>query len=709
MFALAVLASIAAQGGAGAARGDSDGETDDVSVQLRKQVFVQRDARTLDRLIEIDFERRGQGLPGPVDDATFARRAFVSIAGRIPSSGELRDFLESVRSDKRADLIDALLASHGYSARMLPFWGDLLRARSNLQNGISGEPFIDRIARFVDGEEGYDEFVHDLLTAEGPVHEGGNGATGHLMRDRGMPEDSMANTMRVFLGTRMECAQCHDHPYDRWTQMDFFRMTAFTGGLSYRAPRPSRESMGVDMGMGAGMEGMSKAEQKALRDVLKGASPIIRGAGVACVRLPKDYAYADGEAGDWVTARAPFGEELEFEAPSAPPDSAGKSSKRSRKREKERRSRPPFDEDVESREAFAAWLTSDENPRFTRVVANRLWKLVMGQGLFEPVDDLKDDTISVHSGLQKRLERLMVDVEYDVREFMRVLYHTKHFARPAVASDALSEDTLIPGPAVRRLSAEQLWDSMLTWVVDDVDQELGRPRQARTQKVHDDYDAVVNLSPQELREMVRFRAMRVTDPDAYKKELRERQVAKKEQDREAQRAVLAEHSDEISALKRKIKLARRKKDKGREQLLREELKTIVRSRGERRRPSDLLRASDLPSPAPDGHFLRQFGQSDREQIVSAHTDASVPQVLALCNGFVEKRVLGYRGAVLMDRLEAAPTTRDEVEEAYLAMLGRVPRPEELRMWEEDLDASGSEAREDLVWTLANSLEFLFLR
>ena len=117
----------------------------------------------------------------------------------------------------------------------------------------------------------------------------------------------------------------------------------------------------------------------------------------------------------------------------------------------------------------------------------------------------------------------------------------------------------------------------------------------------------------------------------------------------------------------------------------------------------------MPSPAPEGHFLRQFGQSDREQIVSAHTDASVPQVLALCNGFVEKRVLAYRGALLMDRLEASPTTRDEVEEAYLAMLGRLPREGELADWERELDAGGLIAREDLVWTLANSLEFLFLR
>ena len=79
------------------------------------------------------------------------------------------------------------------------------------------------------------------------------------------------------------------------------------------------------------------------------------------------------------------------------------------------------------------------------------------------------------------------------------------------------------------------------------------------------------------------------------------------------------------------------------------------------------------------------------------------------DGFVEKRVLAARDSVLMDRLELAPIGAEEVEEAYLAMLGRPPRSTELAVWERELETRGDEGREDLVWTLANSLEFLFQR
>ena len=75
------------------------------------------------------------------------------------------------------------------------------------------------------------------MIAEGPAHATDNGATGHLMRDNGMPHDSMANTVRLFLGTRLECAQCHNHPFDHWTQKQFFEMAAFFGNMRYRDSR----------------------------------------------------------------------------------------------------------------------------------------------------------------------------------------------------------------------------------------------------------------------------------------------------------------------------------------------------------------------------------------------------------------------------------------------------------------------------------------
>ena len=123
----------------------------------------------------------------------------------------------------------------------------------------------------------------------------------------------------------------------------------------------------------------------------------------------------------------------------------------------------------------------------------------------------------------------------------------------------------------------------------------------------------------------------------------------------------------------------------------------------------LARAADLPSPAPPGSFLRQFGQSDRDQIEAASLEASVPQVLALLNGFLEDHVLQNPSALVMQDLEATPEAEERVELAYLSVLGRRPDLHERALWEEELAQGGEAACRDLVWTLINSPEFRFVQ
>ena len=110
----------------------------------------------------------------------------------------------------------------------------MLRVKSRLDGGVSGQPYIDFVKDSLAENQPFDEFVQEMLTAEGANLDEGNGAVGYYLRDRNMPEDNMSNTIRVFLGTRLECAQCHDHPFDDWTQRQYFEMVAFTGGMSYR-------------------------------------------------------------------------------------------------------------------------------------------------------------------------------------------------------------------------------------------------------------------------------------------------------------------------------------------------------------------------------------------------------------------------------------------------------------------------------------------
>jgi hypothetical protein len=153
----------------------------------------------------------------------------LDIIGRIPTMQETQAFLQSTDKDKRAKLIDALLASEGYTQHMFHFWADLLRVQSRANGGqgeMTSKPYLEHVKRRIRENMPYDAFVRELLTAQGKVWD--NPAIGYYMRDLGMPLDNLSNTTRVFLGTRIECAQCHNHPFDKWTQMQFYQMAAFT-------------------------------------------------------------------------------------------------------------------------------------------------------------------------------------------------------------------------------------------------------------------------------------------------------------------------------------------------------------------------------------------------------------------------------------------------------------------------------------------------
>ena len=167
--------------------------------------------------------------PNPItDDETFVRRAYLDIAGRIPTADEAREFLSSMGPTKRADLIDGLLDSDGYVSHQFNYWADILRitSRMNGQDPANGAAYARWVKDAIRDNMPYDKFVNELVTAQGMIDD--NGAVGFYLRDRGMPLDHLATTVQVFLGTQMVCAQCHDHPFDEWTQMNYYELAAFS-------------------------------------------------------------------------------------------------------------------------------------------------------------------------------------------------------------------------------------------------------------------------------------------------------------------------------------------------------------------------------------------------------------------------------------------------------------------------------------------------
>ncbi len=303
----------------------------------------------IDRIIEKSWKAAGVTGNPMTSDAVFLRRIYLDAIGRIPTLAEAHEFLDSTDKNKRSHLIEQLLHSEGYANHYLNFWADILRIDSTKGGGYNVVPFYMNFVRESLAENmPYDQFVRELITARGQAIE--NGAIGYTFRDAGMPLDHMANTVRVFLGTRLECAQCHNHPFDKWTQMDFYHMAAFSYGMKNRNGQTYGDQQDFQRRYFPEIDGGDRGRRNLLKSSLQYISaplrtdPAVLHDELMQPKLPHDYQYDDAEPEQKIGPATMFGDN------------------------------PDIGADSGRVEVYADWMTSPENPRFTKVIVNRLWK-----------------------------------------------------------------------------------------------------------------------------------------------------------------------------------------------------------------------------------------------------------------------------------------------------------------------------------------------
>lgn len=576
---------------------------------------VQQAAQKIDELVAADCARNHIPLNAPATDEQFLRRVYLDVAGRIPTLPETRAFLGSRDPAKRAKLIDHLLDSPGYISSSFDFFADLLRIETRAQGKIPGGTYITWIKQCLRDDTPWDRMVYQMLTATGHVYQ--DGAAGYYLRDAGMPLDNMANTARIFLGTQIGCAQCHDHPFEKWTQHDFYAMAAYTFGVETRkfprtAVRPAKllkQIKAMDL---------PRQVDQAVRHIL-----ILNRYAVwernKPIRLPEDYKYDDAKPRSVVKPEVIFGKLTP--RPGETP-----------------------------RQAFARWLTAPDNPRFAEVIANRLWKRMLGAGVIEPVDDITEDTHPANPELMTYLTQLMVRQKFDMKQYLRVVLNTKTYQRQASHTElAPGVAYHFPGPALRRMTAEQVWDSLLTLIMPDPDGRTGSGERNDLGNI--------DLTGKDAQQVV--------------------ELAKQEIDRRRE------------AIRETHQAARTGKYRG--------------------IPSYLMRASEWKSPASNGHFLREFGQSDREVVNGASADPTVMQVLAMLNGpLIDTGVLGRR-SVLTQNLGAAPTDDAKIDTLFLTILTRHPTASDRSLAKQEVRTDAKHGLANIAWALVNTREFLFVQ
>jgi len=590
-------------------------------------------AADVDKLVAAVLTANQQTLNAPTTDEEFLRRIYLDAAGRIPTAKEADAFLASAAPDKRAKLIDDLVFSPGYAMQMFNWMADLLRVKDTFGKGIPAFTFEDWLKARLAANTPWDKMVSEMVTADGRLCD--NGATGFMLFDAEMPLDGVSNLMTTFLGTNMACAQCHDHPLADWTQKDFYQMAAFFGATDGKDEGVLRE-------IGRLAKGDSAVNKAAVRKIAEMNAFRLDDGAKQTLTLPKDYKYKDGKPGDAV----------------APALIAWS---------KTDKSLPAYNVSTKNpaqlRDEFARWLTSPQNPRFATNIANRIWKKAFGLGVIEPVNDIDDLTQASSPELLAHLTFIMKAAKFDLREVQRVIYNSKTYQAGASPTPDLGKAKyLFNGPIVRRLTAEQAWDSLVVTAVGTyADNVLLR---------RGDDIKVMALPPGKV--------------------------------------TMAEVRNAIDRTKKAFagsgKAAGGKKGSGGS--------TMGLANGyEGDKPVSrfsllLARASELPQPSAETHFLRLWGQGDRLLADSATNDGSVPQVLQMMNGSVGRLVSDPRAEAVM-AAGAVKTPEAQVHSLYLSFLARRPTPTELAAATRSL-ADGL-AVTDLAWVLANTREFLFIR
>lgn len=314
----------------------------------------------VDELLGKQMAEMGWNAADSCSDEVFLRRASLDLTGSPPTASEVLKFVADKSENKRRALIDSLLVSPRSATHLGATWaGWMLPEQDNApffgdaQNGLE----VWLRDRFSDNLR-YDRLVSDLLVASGPAQ---SGPAAFFISLEGKPEKIAAKTARVFLGVQLDCAECHDHPFDDWSQQDFWGFAAYFAQLS------TNQEMAMT---GRGELGDTDEGEVTLPDTDEVIAP----------KPLVDTGYSGIGTGT-------------------------------------------------RRQQLTLWLTAKENPFLARATVNRVWALLFGQGLIEPIDDMRSIDMASHPEVLRELSEYFADSGYDLRNLIQTLANTQAYQR----------------------------------------------------------------------------------------------------------------------------------------------------------------------------------------------------------------------------------------------------------------------------------------
>ena len=407
---------------------------------------------------------------GSVDDATFLRRVSIDLIGRPPSPAEITRFGLDPADDKRRILVDRLLASEDYATNWSRYWRDAVFLRAtNVRANLVRVAFEDWMAESLAQNRPWDAVVTDLLTATGPVNN--DGSTALIFAHEGQPEEIAAEASRLFLGIQIQCANCHDHPWDGWKRNQFHEFVAFFPRVSVRRDRNSDNMFDYEIAsVNANPQQRRGISQFLLTRLDRNRDQVISQAEAKNSPLERIFS---GQAKDFIDKNGDGKLSLEEIRTAQPPNNnrPGQGSSEhymanlADPSSKGDLVHPAFfvgdvsvpknKSDLDRRNAVAGLMTSPDNPWFSRAIVNRLWAELTGTAFYTPIDDMGPDRIAEHADALELLCQGFVDSHYDLQWLVKTITATKLYQRPV---NATAEGFVRLEPT--RLRSDQFYDAL---------------------------------------------------------------------------------------------------------------------------------------------------------------------------------------------------------------------------------------------------------
>ena len=380
-----------------------------ITVMGDRSGFVWNEPPTQNYIDELVYDKlqRVKILPSELcNDEDFVRRLFLDLTGLPPTSEELRNFIQDNRDSrtKREALIDQLVGGREYIEYWTNKWADMLQVNNKFLGDEGAMALRNWIKGSISINKPYDHFARDILTASGSTIENPPASYYKIMRN---PADLMENTTHLFLAVRFNCNKCHDHPFERWTQDQYYHLAAYFAQIGLKEDPTFRG-------------------QKIGGTAVEGAKPLVE-------------VVFDRDAGEMThdrtgqTAAPTFPYEHDDVSPAA-----------------------------QSRRAqLAQWITSPKNQYFARSYVNRLWGYLFGTGIIEPIDDIRAGNPPTNPQLLDQLAKDFIESGFDVQHMLRTICRSRTYQHSIVVNEWNEDDELNYSHAIpRRLPAEVLYDAI---------------------------------------------------------------------------------------------------------------------------------------------------------------------------------------------------------------------------------------------------------